>query len=218
MDRDPWDRWGLVFLVVFEFHPLVLLDAGGVAKDQVQGFEDVVIRRSHVDEVEGHYHLALLGLQVLDLKLPSPVCFPFHSGPINQGSGGDIGCNGYREVHHQVLESLWLWRIAPVICLFGLGVAVILSFPVFLFFKNSIPGRKGILSKMREVDRYVTNCCYELGFVVASLCLRGARAKLGSRICPFVSSSLIAAMSSLGLSSFIKVMVASTKVRGWVYL
>ena len=66
-----------------------------------------MIRRSRVDEVEGHYHLALLGLQVLDLKLPSPVCFPFRSDTINQGLGGDIGCDGYREVHHRVLESLW---------------------------------------------------------------------------------------------------------------
>jgi len=47
-----------------------------------------VIRRSRVGKVEGHYHLALLGLQVLDLKLPSAVCFPFHSDPINKGLGG----------------------------------------------------------------------------------------------------------------------------------
>ena len=123
-----------------------------------------MIRRSRVDEVEGHYHLALLGLQVLDLKLPSAVCFPFRSDPINQGSGGEIGCDSNREVNHRVLKSLWLWHVVPVICLFGLGVAVVLSFPVFLFFENSIPGRKGMLSKVREVDGNVIDCCDELGF------------------------------------------------------
>ena len=157
----------------------MLLDDGGVAKDRVQGFEDDVIRRSCVDEVEGHYHLALLGLQVLDLMLPSAVCFPFRSDPINQGLGGDIGCDGYREVLHRVLESLWLRHIVPVIFLFGLGVAVVLSFPVFLFFKNSIPGRKGILSKMREVDGSVIDCCYELGFCRCFVVLKRGKSKCG---------------------------------------
>ncbi len=157
----------------------MLLDAGGITKDRVQGFEDDVIRRSRVDEVEGHYHLALLGLQVLDLKLPSAVCFPFRSDPINQGSGGGISCDGYREVHHWVLESLWFWCVVPVICLFGLGVAVILSFPVFLFFENSIPGRKGILSKVREVDGYVIDCCYELGFRRCFVVLKRGKGEIG---------------------------------------
>jgi hypothetical protein len=57
-----------------------------------------------------------------------------------------------------------------------------------------------------------------LGFFVAVLCLSGARAKLWSGIFPFVSNSLMAAINSLGLSSFVRVIAASTKVHAWAYV
>ncbi len=56
-----------------------------------------------------------------------------------------------------------------------------------------------------------------LGLVVFVSCLRGARAKLVFRNLPFVSKSLMAAMNSLGLSSNLRVMAASTKVRAKAY-
>ncbi len=56
-----------------------------------------------------------------------------------------------------------------------------------------------------------------LGLVVFVLCLRGARAKLVSRNLLFVSKSLMAALNSLGLSSDLRVMAASTKVCAKAY-
>jgi hypothetical protein len=58
---------------------------------ELRVFENDVVWHSGVDKLEGHYHLALLGLQVLDLELPSAVCFPFHLDHINQILGRDIG-------------------------------------------------------------------------------------------------------------------------------
>ena len=48
------------------------------------------------------------------------------------------------------------------------------------------------------------------------LCLRGVSAKLESRYLPLASSSLIAAMNSLGLSSDLRVIAASMNVLAYV--
>ena len=54
------------------------------------------------------------------------------------------------------------------------------------------------------------------GYFIAVSLFNGARAKFGSKIFPFDNRSLMAAINSLGLSSFVRAMAASTKVCGWL--
>ncbi len=67
VNRDPWERWGALVLVVLQCHPLVFTNAGGIAEDQFDGLENDALGSSCEDIIESKHYLALLGLQVLDL-------------------------------------------------------------------------------------------------------------------------------------------------------
>ncbi len=52
MNQDPWERWGAVVLVVFQCHPLMFTNAGGIAEDQFNGLENDAVGSSREDILE----------------------------------------------------------------------------------------------------------------------------------------------------------------------
>jgi hypothetical protein len=120
-----------------------------------------------------------------------------------------IGGNHNGEVHNGVIEVL------SSIVMMSLLLLVLL--PVFLLLKKSIPRGKCILAQVGEVRGDILLCGDYVIILLGlpELLFRTARPKWGLGYFAFCTRSLIAVMNSLGLSSNIKQMVASTKVSGW---
>ncbi len=133
---------------------------------------------------------------------------------MNEGAGFNVGCDDEREVDNRILKGAFPGLVVSVIFL-----RVVVLLPVLLLLKDSVPGGEGIYGP-RWVKLIGTLSSVEMSFVffVGVLGLSGASAKWLSNIFPFVRRSLMAAMNSLGLSSLVRVIAASTKVRGLTYV
>ena len=63
-------------------------NAGGVTEDRFHGLEDDAVRRPCENIVESEHYLALLGLYILNLQLPSAICVPLCLDAVDQILGG----------------------------------------------------------------------------------------------------------------------------------
>ena len=132
---------------------------------------------------------------------------------MNEGAGFNVGCDDEREVDNRILKGAFPGLVVSVIFL-----RVVVLLPVLLLLKDLVPGGEGILSEVGEVDRHVVFGRDELRLLRWGVGLEWGSAKWLSNIFPFVRRSLMAAMNSLGLSSLVRVIAASTKVRGLTYV
>jgi hypothetical protein len=64
----------------------MLAGVDDVAQYHLDGCQDDIVGGAGIDVVEGKDYLAFLGLEVLDLKFPTPVGFPFRFDTVDEGA------------------------------------------------------------------------------------------------------------------------------------
>jgi hypothetical protein len=159
--------------------------------------------------VKREHNFKIVGLQIFHLKLSSSMCFSLCSDAIYQGAGFEISANCDGEVHNGVVEF--------ICCIIAVGLLLLVLLPVIFLLKKYVPGGECILTQVSEVREGMPFFTMIVLICLPGMLFRGAMLKWGLRYFPFCKKSLIAMMNSLGLSSGVRQMAASKKVRGQEY-